>query len=390
MKKGIALLLLFSFLLNSCSTIKSVLILGKADVNVLKEKETFMYESSFSLLLLTVKIKGHSYLFVFDTGASATVVSKDLADAIGLKEASSITAKDAHNSSQKLSVGFIDTLSLGRLRYTHVGVLVNDLKQIPEFSCLNIDGILGMNAIGLNNWKINYDSSSITVSDINSKLLLPETFKPIAFTVNGGPHIDFTVNGVKENFLIDMGSSGSISVSSKVKFGKADALLVGYATTGLFGGKFDTTKLYKVNTFTNPQLTISNILVSQAKSLGALIGTGFLEKSYSSVVFDFKNKSLLVQEKNNKDNKHLSYGFTPKMLKNKVVVGTKYLNFSEEITKVNVGDTISEINNTPIINPCDMLSELKKLKNNTEPITIKVSKGKTVQSYNLAQKPIVE
>jgi PDZ domain-containing secreted protein len=124
--------------------------------------------------------------------------------------------------------------------------------------------------------------------------------------------------------------------------------------------------------------------------LGALIGTGFLEKSYSSVVFDFKNKSLLVQEKNNKDNKHLSYGFTPKMLKNKVVVGTKYLNFSEEITKVNVGDTISEINNTPIINPCDMLSELKKLKNNTEPITIKVSKGKTVQSYNLAQKPIVE
>lgn len=388
----VLLLLLFSFLFNSCKTLKSLLIISKADVNVLKEKETFTYENSFSLLVVTVKIKGKPYRFVFDTGANATVISKELANTIGLKEVSSITVKDVHKSSQKLPVGFIDTISLGNIHYTHVGVLVGDMKQINETSCLHIDGILGMNAIGLNNWQINYDSSLITVSYINNKLLLPQTFKPIVFTLNSGsPRSDFTVNGVKEKFLIDMGSNGSISVSSKVKLGKADVLLVGYAATGLFGvgGGFDTTKLYKVNTFTNPQLTMSDILVSQAKSVGSLIGTGFLEKNYNSVVFDFKNNKLFVQEKNNKDNTRLSYGFAPKLLANNVVVGAKFLNFSQEITNLNLGDTISEINNIPATNPCDILNELEKSKNNAAPITLKVLKGKTVQSYNLALKPIV-
>ena len=75
---------------------------------MLKEKETLRYENSFSLIIVAVKIKGHSYGFIFDTGANATIVSIEVANAIGLIEKSSIVVKDAHAISQKLTVGFID------------------------------------------------------------------------------------------------------------------------------------------------------------------------------------------------------------------------------------------------------------------------------------------
>ena len=142
------------FLINSCA-LKSVSILSKADLLSSANGQTLIsYDNSFGLVVIPVTINGKVYRFVFDTGAQTTVVSKELADNIGLEKQSSVNVSDAHSSSQRLSVGVIDSINLGNFCYNNVGTLINDFQKNAQFSCLKIDGILGMNIIKLNNWKV--------------------------------------------------------------------------------------------------------------------------------------------------------------------------------------------------------------------------------------------
>ena len=132
MKKYLTLFLFSSLILaSSCSSIKSALILQKAKVVPFEGNKEFDYDNSFSLILIKVNIKGKDYQFVFDTGAQTTVISKKLANDITLSSRNSINVKDVHETSQTLEVGLIDTIHIGEISYTGVGVLVNDFENNP-------------------------------------------------------------------------------------------------------------------------------------------------------------------------------------------------------------------------------------------------------------------
>ncbi|MBS1646741.1 MAG: clan AA aspartic protease [Bacteroidetes bacterium] len=385
MKKGYFLFIFFT--VASCNTVfitKSAIITSKAHVSILGEKQVLPYEDVFRTIVLTVKIKGQPYRFIFDTGAGGTVISKELAKALNLETEGGIATSDAHGIVQKLSVGYIDTMFLGKIAYTHVGVLVSDFNKGAIFSCFkNIDGILGTNVIKLNNWQINFDSATVSVFDINAPLPTQNT-KSVPFSmINRTPFVDFSLNGAKERFMIDMGKTGGISVSPQTKLHLTPfATMVGYSAFGAFGGAFDTTQMYKT-TLSNPTLTVSNETITQSKKLGSLIGKVFLETRCSSVIFDFKNKSLFLNERPQKENKHSSYGFSCAPLGNVLILSTKLLHFSDEVDQLNIGDTIKEINNASA-NPCDMFTELSRAQKNKETILLKFSNNKTL---SLSPKP---
>ena len=389
--KGLLFLFLTS-LFFSCGSIRTAIILSKTSViNLPKKKSLMKFDNSFSLVILKVTIKGKSYRFVYDTGAGITLVSKDAAKAIGLKKVTDVTVADSQKSSQKLSVVVIDSMYVGNMCYTKVGAVVNDFSKIPQLSCLNIDGILGINVIKLSNWKINYDSTTVDVSDINNSLTEPNSFKSVSFNPNKQkmPCIDFSVQNMKETFLIDMGDNGeSVALPSKVNLDKkAVDIMVGYSASGLYGSKMDTTEYYRTD-LTNPEISMSDVSISQPNNSKFLIGTGFLEKRFSCVVFDFKTNQLFVEDKAQKDKQILSYGFSPQLVGNKIIVGAKFLDFSADINKLSVGDTIVGINNVIYNgnNSCQLLNEMLQSKYKKALITLSISKNNRTTNFTLTPK----
>lgn len=375
------------FLINSCA-LRSVNILSKAEFKNSSEGQIVVtYDNSFGFVVIPITIKGKVYRFVFDTGAQTTVVSKELAEDIGLKKQSNVSVSDALGSSQKLSVSVMDTIYLGDFCYSNVGVLINDFQNNLQFSCLKIDGILGMNVIKLNNWEVNYDNTSITV--FNNENISTHEYKAIPLNPNksGIPYAYFYINGIKEKFMIDIGkNSDLISVSPEVKLDNPSSLSIGYSSFGMFGKTIvDTTKYFNCSISDSSNLNILNIVASQSNNKKSLMGSGFFQKNCSSIIFDFKNNLLYISESKNENKLPLTYGITPMLIENNIVIGSKELNSSSNLDRLNLGDTIVGVNNILFKenNSCQLLNEIWKSKKNQESITLKVSHFGTISNFTL-------
>lgn len=392
MKRSVLLIVLFGTILTSCSSIKSSLILQKADVVPFEGISDFNYENPFSLILIKVNIKGKDYQFVFDTGAQTTVISKKLANDITLSSRNSINVRDVHETSQTLEVGLIDTVQIGEISYTGVGVLVNDFENNPVFSCLNIDGILGINVIKLNNWKIDYQNQSFSISGIDNKHDVSETEISIPFVSGPGgiPFVNLFISGQKEQFMLDMGmNSKVISVSSKIQLNNIDNMSVGYSSFGLFGEtKIDTTKFSKVNLSDSIKFKKENITVSKSNTNASLIGSGFFQEFSNSITFDFHNRILYIEEKAEKPTSISDYSVSPMLLEDgSIVIGSKELIQSE----LSIGDTIIGINSVfnNGANSCELLEELWKSRQKRKNITLTILQKGEKLILDLPFKPII-
>lgn len=387
--------LLCSLMLYSCGTIRSSVILQKATVQESGESESsFKYDDSFSLILITVTINRQSWRMVFDTGANATIVSKEMAVAIGLREKARIKVRDAHQEMRKLSVGVIDSLKIDRISYTDIGVLVNDFKENPQFSCLGIDGILGTNILKSNNWKINYSDRTVVVTDIDSPITLSIDAKSIPIHQNsqGLPSIDLYVNGVKENFILDTGyNSELLSVSSTLDL-EPTSFALGYSSFGLFGGgSIDTSIHAAVDISDSGAFNLTKVSVSQSKNLESLAGTGFFNKYTRWIAFDFKRSLLYWEPSEEANNQIISYGFTPMLRERSIVVGEKELGYSPEIDEINLGDTIVGVNDIAYTgdNSCQILNEIWHSRFTRKPIDLRISRNDHLYRFVLQSKDTV-
>lgn len=381
-----------AFITFSCNLIKSAHTLALAHINTLNGKAVIPYEKYLSLIIINISIKGKPYRFIFDTGAGATVISTELAKETGFKQSGSISVSDVQKTSQKLIVGMVDTMRAGNIIYANVGVLVNDFTKNPTLSCIGIDGILGINMIRQNNWVIDYEHTQLVATDL---MVLPDMHclaRP-EFVFKGRlPHIKFIVNGVSENFLIDSGDNDDcISVSAKTHLSEPAAKLAGNSTTGLFGARFDTTVYYKVTSFKNGEAALNVNRVSSGKNASAMIGTGYFEKNYNAIGFDFKNKKLCLPAGKENIPPYMTYGLGFKVTDTGILVGSKFINLSPEIDKgISVGDTIIAINALQVneSNKCAAILEVNKAKNSGQAINLQLLKNKKVVTYVLPLKEI--
>jgi hypothetical protein len=119
-----------------------------------------------------------------------------------------------------------------------------------------------------------------------------------------------------------------------------------------------------------------------------LIGTGFLEKRYNSIAFDFKTHTMWLQEKPNAQDKNISYGFGPVISGSYMLVGSKMLNFSAELDKINLGDTIYQLNQVPATNPCAVLYEFERARANNETVHLSINKNKQITTLDVLPKPV--
>jgi hypothetical protein len=345
------------------------------------------FSNDFDLVIIPVVIKGKTYRFAYDTGAQTTLISKELAESEGVKKMHPVKVHDSQGSRQKLPVAQVKEMNLGELCYTNVGVLVSDLRSSPAFSCMDIDGILGMNVICRNNWYIDYKRELLMVSDVKKDPVLPLNAKAIPFkTKSRIPYIDLYMGNIKETFMVDIGKNSDMpSVSQKVTMGQARWQTVGNTAVGLFGGKPDTIAGFLHTVSDSAGIRVNNVHIQQGKNTHSLIGTGFFKKNYESIAFDFEKNILYIPGRETAGSPYLSYGFYPMLTTGILLIGAKELEFSPLTEQLSVGDTIIGVNaiSSENASPCAMLKEVWAAKREGKPLTLQFLKSGKVHSVTL-------
>ena len=200
-------------LLTSCALVAGQTTVPKAE-QLFKAGELIMGKEAIETLpilyqrqhlpFVKVNIEGKDYLFLFDTGASTCVLSKEIAGNEN-KENNLQVADDIGNKIKTNSV--FKNIQIGSSTFKNMACIVADTKRITEMGCVQIDGIIGANLMQFCNWEINPIHQTLSFSKIAFKKQdTIEEFK-VELTNSFLPLIKFEYDGIPFYTLIDSGFS---------------------------------------------------------------------------------------------------------------------------------------------------------------------------------------
>jgi hypothetical protein len=350
MMKKIFLSSAIILLLCSCNILKVVRLMNKGEVSTKEFNEQVFIEFENKMVIVPVTIDGVVYKFILDTGAP-TVLSKEIADKLNLKNTSSVASADAHKNKSSMSFAKVGDITIDSLKFINQGAAVYDFSLNKELSCFTFNSIVGANLMKDAIWQIDIQNKIIRITNDIKKLRIPETAVNFKFNqqLTGTPMADITVNGVKiKNVTIDYGSGSGIDLVSeklikKIHEDKTRFIRIyGYNSMGLYGGNNDTSFVFE-----NDPLLAGNNLGSQKISLRkkgiSTIGTQIL-KNYI-VTFDW-SESMVYMEKiaNDTTDENKTFGFTALLSEGKFLVTSITENSSATENGISLGDQIISVN----------------------------------------------
>jgi predicted aspartyl protease len=304
------------------------------------------------VIIIPVIIKGQEYEFLFDTGASTSIISRDLAKAIGLKKATSSTnITDSNGRKRKIQNASVDSLSIAGITFTNTDVSIIDWPDNSAVECLAKDGIIGNNLIKLCNWIVDYKKGTLQFSD--SPLTLENTHYLKMYAANYRPHFKLNLNGNTINrVLLDLGSGGSLDVGRGLvsKYGIKTSNFqniqkIDGSSHGLFGTTLDTSTTILADSITIASLVFYNVPVELQRKRSCKIGNQILKKN--RVVLDYSNERIgLVPYSTKSSNFGLSKspGFSVSMNTNNLYVSSLTRKSKADSLGISYGDTLLTIN----------------------------------------------
>jgi Aspartyl protease len=349
--KKIYLSILVLFLFSSCNTLKLIKVLKKGSVEQKEFKTEIPFEMRLGLVIIPVTINGKTYEFLVDTGAP-NVCSKELAAELKLKTKVTQTTGDSQGVKEKLDFVVVPEMYLSGICFKETGAAVADLKQSDVIACLNIDGIIGANLMKEAIWEFDYERKVITISDKKSSFSITENAIHLPFTpaLSSTPKVTITYNGVEDkNVTFDTGSNGLFTTSKstlkKIEEKKPPvkkATSFGSSGSGLYGAaKTDTSYMILIDSTQIGGLYIENNAIS-IENGARLVGTKFLKNF--RVIIDWNMKEiLLIPVKPFVNNTFESFGFSPFISENKLIINELYVNSEASEKGIKIGTQILEV-----------------------------------------------
>ncbi len=345
------------------------------------------YKELKGKLIIPIQIQGHTYRFLFDTGAP-NLISHSLRDLIETKSLSSIHVKDANDKRQPLDVVVIPILEIGGISFKNSRAIVNDVNSNFVFECLNIDGIIGSNLVRNSIVQIDSNKKIILFTDQDEKLNLRRLdYLDMALDANqSSPYIWISLSGegkAKEQVLFDTGAEGFYDLSFN-SFKKLNELQVfnhidsaqGYKGIGLFGVA-EATAHYRVQI---PSISLlgnefTNVISISTTAVKSRLGADLFR--YGKVTLNFKDKKFYFEPFDQKVSlQEEVWSFSPTVKDGKLVVGIVW---DDELSeRLSFGDRIIKINDleSESIDICDLLVKVSPLENSKElKIVIKDKSG---------------
>ncbi len=319
-------------------------------------------------IIIPVEIEGKTYSFLFDTGAP-NLITKELSDKISSRPLNMINVRDANDSSRKLEVISIPSLSIGSAQFEDTPTIVNDADSNFILGCFGVDGIIGSNMV--RNSVVHIDSEKKILSVSND----PEHFnvsglEAIELSLSNGQSSPYMWIGLKgegkaaEYVLFDTGMQGFYDMSldnyGKLKeMGAFSESESGRGTKSI--GLFDSSESRTHYRVTIPQIDIGafdfrNVKTVTMSADRSRIGSEIL--NYGKVTIDYKNSELYFEPfEEPRDLSEKSLGFSPTIRDGEIIVGIVW---SDELPdKLNYGDKILSVNDRKIDeeDPCEFVSQ---------------------------------
>ncbi len=159
------------------------------------EKKTSSFVLQANLIIIEVQINGVEAQFILDTGAGASVLTKEFADRLGLKEMDRSAGAGA-GGAVEMSIVRLETLSVAGITDRNVSCPVMDISAVRAQVGENIDGVLGFDFFGTGSLHIDYPNRRVTFE------------RPIRVESNGAVIIDETIRLPRFSVELTIPSSG--------------------------------------------------------------------------------------------------------------------------------------------------------------------------------------
>ncbi len=167
--------------------------------------------------------KGGEHTFLLDTGASFSVLDKSVADDFGVQpfvasDGSTLDGKVASASGKEVDLGglkVIKSLSVGKFVLSgEIGVYVTDLEPVRYVSGLNVEGVLGFQALQFP-FTIDYPKRELRLAVAPLEASQPGVLPLSDNDTHYSPNIALSVGGKTSPTLIDTGSGECMAIPAK-------------------------------------------------------------------------------------------------------------------------------------------------------------------------------
>ncbi len=165
------------------------------------------------LPFVEVIIHGKPFLFLFDTGASVSMLSKEIA--ADMKVEATAPIEDVTGKKIKKDL-VLASMNLGDMAFKDVLCVVNETNWLSDAACVKIDGILGANLINLCNWQIDPVKGQLCLSKKPFELVPTAIQIPVFYTGSGLPILPTAVYGKSFYALMDFGFHGFVELNEDV------------------------------------------------------------------------------------------------------------------------------------------------------------------------------
>ncbi len=244
------------------------------------------------------------HTFIFDSGAAGAAVNSRLTDSLPLKPIAQIEAHGVGGAQQSPAY-LLEKLEFGGLVFTDLPVFGIDLEAIEAASGRTIDGIIGYDVLGRCIASVDYDASTLTLYNRDSK---PRDHwghacdLMIDFRL---PYVEAVVNdSITGQFRIDTGSASSIDFNApfvrthaligadRSDYREMSSIGIGGGSAGLFGvlASLDLCG-YDLDSLTVSYSLAETGIFAGERTAGN-IGAGVLKRF--RVTFDYENEKLYL------------------------------------------------------------------------------------------------
>jgi predicted aspartyl protease len=171
-------------------------------------------EASPRHLLVPVDLEGHRLLFLVDTGAAASVLSRQSADRLGLSQSARPILGAANASFQIQRALSVSRFAVGDLMVGGFDLLIVDISGVRAGLGPDVDGVLGVNVLGLQPFEIDFGLATLTLGRTDgdfsaTRHLLEIDSRQDLEELSGGWFVRARADGREGFFLIDSGANAT-------------------------------------------------------------------------------------------------------------------------------------------------------------------------------------
>lgn len=168
-------------------------------------------------LMAEATIAGRTVHLVVDTGAANSLLSPELARALGLPQVGTVPVVDFEGRRKQLPV-VTGALTLGAAEFREVGFVVRDTAELAKAACRPIDGLLGQNVLFQTAYEIDVKGQRLRLASGAEQLPPREGGQQLRLAPPSYlAHLQAPARGLMPRFMtIDTGSPFAITAESKV------------------------------------------------------------------------------------------------------------------------------------------------------------------------------